>query len=764
MRGAIGGRWRTAARGRRRDRRAAWLGRRIQAAVAVIVAATTLLVGVPGQASVETESRRTGFRLDGMVGSERIDDLWMGSFSKENSALPWFCIEWGTYITSPTKGEVSEKGSVAHRRAAYLIGRYGNSMKAKVHAAVALAVHDLLDATPNWDERRTTLRRATDQLGAEGTSALADAYLAESKTAYGAWSITTPEITLDADRHGGVVGGLAVRSASGAEQEVEMTLTLSGSATWASTGTATTTLVSGAAHTRRFVLSAGGGNVSVRADVSDTPQDHALVSVPPKDSQLHAASAASTSISASARVPVADWPVGPSATTVAAARLRDGDALTDRVTVGIRPTETWPTVAGRAVPARFRVDWHYSETGLPERSPVPVAAPFATAFVTVTGPGAIDVRADRPVELPGYYYPVASFRLSDQEDQYRGYFTGDWSALLHESEEQTVAPWRPQVRTETSAQRIEVGSAVSDTIVLSGNAPGRALSVESTLWGPFLEQPSVAVNEDPTSLPPPVPAGAPRVGTLTTVVEGNGTATTAELRVDEPGYYVWSERIPSTDETTEWNSDWAPVGEVGFRVHQPRVTTIASSQQANVGATLTDRLRVSGNAEETTLEIVSTLYGPFATAPEPIPAERPWSGVPTLPGEDLPVAGVVKTMVTGDGESTTPGVVVQEPGFYVWVETIAPTAVTAGWAGEFGQASETTLVRAPALASDTARPPVRVELSERLTAPRAPRETALARTSSGAPWRTLPLAVAGLCLGGAALIGAALLRRHRRGR
>lgn len=671
--------------------------------LAMVLCAIMLALGAPAHASVETDSRRIGFVLDGAANGHVFTDLYLGSYSKQGSNDPWFCIEFGAPITVDVVGAITEESGVDHRRAAYLIGRYGGSTSAQVHAAVALAVHDIVDRSATWQNRRDVFRMAADALGAPGTSAMADGFVAESQTNFGSWTIAEPVITLDHDRRGGTVSGVSVRTASGIPQDVAVTLTLDSAlgASWVASGTPVTTVQSNGVDAARFVLQSGGGIVNVLASYAGAPAGRALVSSPPEGSQDHAATAEPETIGASARRDVEAWAVRPFAVSVANPEASAGAPLIDALTIALPSSETWPIVSGQSVPATFTVDWFSSPTRVAENSPVPNEVPYSSQSVTVAGVGAVMVTAPRAADASGYYYPVARFSVDAQPEEFRRFFAADWTALLHEPNEQTLVPWQPRVETETSQQRLDLGQGVADVLTVQGNEPHAPLTVESTLWGPLSAPPVFAANPDHVNSAPPVPDGTPMVATLTTVVVGNATVTTAAVNVSQPGYYVWTERVAATPVTVAWNSDWATASEVSMRVYEPLVATVTSQALGAPGQIFSDLLTVTGNDPQTTVVVTSILYGPFDERPALLTNLAPQRGVVALPPGDVPAVGAVETTVTGNGLVRTPGLAVSEAGYYVWVESFAATDTTAGWAADFGQADEISLVQEAVLASTT---------------------------------------------------------------
>ena len=154
------------------------------------------------------------------------------------------------------------------------------------------------------------------------------------------------------------------------------------------------------------------------------------------------------------------------------------------------------------------------------------------------------------------------------------------------------------------------------------------------------------------------------------------------------------------------------LSEVGVspRQVQPVIDTRTSHPVASPGTRISDLLTVDVAAGEGLLPswgvfdngsgmspmvmtVESSLLGPFSS-----PVERG----PDIPA-DAPTLCTVSTEISGPGEYRTPDCVVEQPGYYVWVERIDPASVPAErggsrirvWQSEFGIPSEATMVEAP---------------------------------------------------------------------
>lgn len=259
-----------------------------------------------------------------------------------------------------------------------------------------------------------------------------------------------------------------------------------------------------------------------------------------------------------------------------------------------------------------------------------------------------------------------------------------WPGKFGQESETSLVKWSPEVTTVTSDQRAEPGAELTDTLTVTGMQPGSTGSVVSTLYGPFTTRPEIADT---------APDDAPVVGTVTTEVtagdDGNATAVTDALTITERGFYVWHETIAATAEQDGWAGKYGQESETTIVPWQPNVTTQTSAQTAKPGAKITDTLTVSSLQPGATIEVTTSLYGPFKNKP----AEA------DVPPKDAPVVGTLTLTVTADdnGEATvtTEALTVNKPGYYVWHETIAETPEHEAWTAVFGQATETTQVIAP---------------------------------------------------------------------
>ena len=265
-------------------------------------------------------------------------------------------------------------------------------------------------------------------------------------------------------------------------------------------------------------------------------------------------------------------------------------------------------------------------------------------------------------------------------------------------------PFQPSVQTQTGTATAEQGTTLTDTLVVSVQATAEnpqgdwgmrgdpasaepvALLVRSTLWGPFV---------DPITELASVPADAPLVCEMATMVAGPGEYRTEACTLPTAGYYVWTERINPADSPDvegrqhagAWQSAFGVATEVTVAQWHPVVTTAASQPATEPGACLHDTLTISGAQPGYDLPMRANLWGPFV--------EAPFVGA-TIDAATSLLVGTADVSATGDGIYQTPCLTATEPGHYVWTHESAGTAATPAFASSVVFGEEMTLVQPPA--------------------------------------------------------------------
>ena len=298
--------------------------------------------------------------------------------------------------------------------------------------------------------------------------------------------------------------------------------------------------------------------------------------------------------------------------------------------------------------------------------------PGETPQVRVVDAGMIGATVETNDSLPSDAVTKIEF------DEYQDRVTHQGPTSIEGAIPEMQVKYMPSVTTETSQARAEPGAELYDKITVEGVPDDEEVTVSSTLY---------YHGDDRPERQPNVPDHAEPVGTVETVVQGSGTYDTPTVTIDKPGYYTWVETIEGTETMEPWTSDYGISEETSIIPWSPKVTTKVSEQRAEPGAEIFDTLIISDNKDGKELTVNSTLYGPFD--------HREEQGT-ELP-EDAPVVGSVETVITGNGEFQTDPLVVEDRGYYFWVETIEETDETESWGYEEDesptwQEEETTVV------------------------------------------------------------------------
>lgn len=278
------------------------------------------------------------------------------------------------------------------------------------------------------------------------------------------------------------------------------------------------------------------------------------------------------------------------------------------------------------------------------------------------------------VNSPGYYTWTVTIPKGDFNEQYRSRFA--------ETDETTLVTWNPKVATQVQSPIVEAGASLADDITLTGGRPGETYVVSSTLWGPMTDKPAVGK---------PVPAGTAKLATVSTSLKANSsgkaTGTSPATKLPAPGFYVYTESIPASGTSQAWTGNVVLASETALQKWEPKVATTVQSPVVTAGTAMTDNITVTEGRPGETYEVVSSLWGPMTS--------RPAVGEPVPDGVDL--VDTVTTSITvgtdGTGSAQSPETVLDEPGFYVYTETIPESDTSTAWTGEMVLAEETAISR-----------------------------------------------------------------------
>src|SRR5262249_13532311 len=141
---------------------------------------------------------------------------------------------------------------------------------------------------------------------------------------------------------------------------------------------------------------------------------------------------------------------------------------------------------------------------------------------------------------------------------------------------------------------------------------------------------------------------------------GDGTYTTAPVKLLAAGYYTFHESITDTPAYAAFSGACGETTETTISHAAPTLTTQVTNEVARPGASLTDVITVHGLGT-TAARIEVALYGPFATRD-------------AIGCKDAPV-GSTSVTAKGDGAVTSPGIRITKAGFYVFREHLVGSAV-----------------------------------------------------------------------------------------
>ena len=310
------------------------------------------------------------------------------------------------------------------------------------------------------------------------------------------------------------------------------------------------------------------------------------------------------------------------------------------------------------------------------------AAPAATGTFTATKSGTIGSPVVRPTR-PGYY----TYQLVVAGDAGLAPVTTPCGVPA----ETFVVQRQPAVTTKVSQQQVRPGSAITDTVVVTGLVNERA-TVNAALYGPFPSREAVRCDTAP-------------VWSGTVDATGDGEYRTGPVTLTTPGYYTYRESIAATDFVRATETACNDVAETTVVMGTPSVRTQVSAQGTAPGRSITDAVSVTGLGSLSATVNVE-LWGPFPTREAIACTGTPYA-TQTLP-------------VNGDGDYTTPAVTLDRAGVYTYRESIAATEAYDAITTPCGEVAETTVATATPQVStvasdDVVRPGSRISDTIRVT-------------------------------------------------
>jgi hypothetical protein len=282
------------------------------------------------------------------------------------------------------------------------------------------------------------------------------------------------------------------------------------------------------------------------------------------------------------------------------------------------------------------------------------AGPAAwTGTFTAATDGSYDT-APVTIDVPGYYTYRESIAAND--------LVRAVQTSCSDTAETSVATGTPELATQVSAQDAAPGASITDQVIVSGLG-ALELPVDAQLYGPF--DSVAAINCTGT----PIWSG-------TFTAKGDGTYTTAPVKLTQAGYYTYHESVAAGQANAAGSTTCADTAETTFVHATPTVGTIASAEIVRPGSSITDRIRVTGLGT-TAASIDVSLYGPFASrSAVSCGGAAFWSG---------------RVKATGDGVIVSPAVALRAVGFYTFREHLLGSPLVDEVTTDCAVAAETSL-------------------------------------------------------------------------
>ncbi len=238
------------------------------------------------------------------------------------------------------------------------------------------------------------------------------------------------------------------------------------------------------------------------------------------------------------------------------------------------------------------------------------------------------------------------------------------SQIVNETVERQVEKVQLAVETTAAPNRLLVGEAGHDRVVIGGAAADWIATVAVRLYGPFRSEAEIRCDGKPAW-----------EGSLTT--KGPGTYKTSAVAARAAGWYTYVLEVPGDAAHVGLTTPCAVPAE-SLRVEtQPRVTTVVGSPVVERGASITDTIEVSGLGGESAT-VRAALYGPFPSRELIV-----CNGTPFWTGE---------VGVTGDGRFVTAPVRLDAPGYYTYRESVVAAGFVRATQTACGDTTETAVV------------------------------------------------------------------------
>jgi hypothetical protein len=568
---------------------------------------------------------------------------WFGDYRRAvPDQVQTFCLDLGYWYPSPSyrfrevastglKNRENETVPLGNlQRIAYAIWADGRTNDQKRQAAVMLYVHSLMgDARP----------REVDPAAVNAALVpLVEQVARDASRYHGPYRI-------DAHLPGGLAAGkqvtatVRVLSAAGAPLP---DLQLDVAAEGASVSTGARTNASGVATVALTPTGAGAVKLTLRATTASTlPKVFAPTTPAAAQNGQRLAAPDSQVVTDTFTASVVKAHIGVASTATPTA-VAVGQPSRDRVTITgpLRDTVSWRAFGPFPSTGAIRCD----------------GTPAAKGSFDATGPGAY-MTAAATFDKPGWY--VYKETIAETAAHI------GVSTPCTDARERVRVEAQPRVRSIVSSDRVDPGTAVHDRVLVDGLA-GQSATVQAALYGPYPAADAIDC------------AGKP-IWTGSIAVPKDGEYATDPFTLKAPGFYVYRESIAAQGFVRAVQTACADQAETTVAVAHPKITTRVSAQKTRPGATIFDRVVVTGLGALNAPVRVS-LWGPFATRGGIACSGTPyWSG---------------SFVAKGDGTYTTPPVKLRRAGFYVYQESITQGPASAAFTAPCADVTETTFASA----------------------------------------------------------------------
>jgi hypothetical protein len=521
------------------------------------------------------------------------------------------------------------------QRIAYAIWTYGRTTDENTAAAVMLYVHSLMgDARPGEVDPAAI---------GPGVAALYERIARDSARFHGPYRVV---VELPGEIGAGKTGTATIRVLSAANVPLPG-LDLSLSATGATDVPSTVkTNANGVATVE--LKATGAGGVHLTATTEPLPATLPKIFTPSKP--VPARNGQRLASADSQRVSNTDTAGGAKAqvslsTQTAPTEIAEGGQSSDKVTITGALASYHGKVAVR-IYGPFRTVASITCSGTPS---------FQGSF-TANGSGTYST-GPATLAQPGYYQYQ---EVAPPDANHLGFTTP-----CNAASERVRVEARPTLHTVVSAQAVQSGATVTDTVTVSGLA-GEHVTIQAALYGPFPARDAIACS------------GTARwTGTID--VSADGAYTTEPFALTTPGYYTYYESIAAGDFVRAVKTECADTAETTIVPGHPELETQVSAQRTRPGGTLTDKVAVTGLGA-LTLPVQVALYGPFPTR-----GAITCSGTPYWHGSFV---------AKGDGTYTTAPARIDKAGYYTYRETVASSPASTAAATTCGETAETTFAHA----------------------------------------------------------------------